>query len=202
MHCSFEICLKLGVLEGRIAESLCCLKCSVGFGTALSSEVCEWVCASVMRCSLASGTVLNGSVSACILEIPCTCSCGPCSAQVLVIWQIYRKFVLSQYLSFAACLSLWLSLLSIALFHLRFVSLFLSVTHIVSFLILSLSLVLIFPFLSLAIPFRFSPGNYSGSGYFSLSFLYSLSLVLFLSLSVIVVGGERGSVIGEGEKSE
>lgn len=59
----------------------------------------EWVCASVMRCSLASGTVLNGSVSACILEIPCTYGCGPCSAQVLVIWQIYRKFVLSISLS-------------------------------------------------------------------------------------------------------
>jgi len=71
-------------------------------------------------------------------------------------------------------------------------------------LVLSLSLVLFFLFLSLAIPFLFSPGNYSGSGNLFLSFLYSLSLVLFLSfsLSVIVVGGERGSVIGEGEKSE
>lgn len=161
---------------------------------------------SVMRCSLASGTVLNGSVSACILEIPCTCGCGPCSAQVLVIWQIYRKFVMSQYLSFAACLPCgFLFCLSLFSTYALFLFLSLSLIHGFSyFLVLSLSLVLFFLFLSLAIPFLFSPGNYSGSGNLFLSFLYSLSLVLFLSfsLSVIVVGGERGSVIGEGEKSE
>jgi len=88
------------------------------------------------------------------------------------------------------CLSsLWLSLLSIALFHLCFVSLFLSVTHVFFLFSFLIFLLLIFPFLSLAIPFRFSPGNYSGSGYFSLSFLYSLSLVLFLSFSLCYCSG-------------
>ncbi len=57
----------------------CCLKCSVDFGTVQPSEVC--VCARVgLRCSLASGTALNGSVSACSQEITSTCDCGPCSA--------------------------------------------------------------------------------------------------------------------------
>lgn len=198
MKYCFEISLKRGILEGRITmlhisheKTFVLLKMLSGF----------WNSAAVWSvCLRASGfvRVLWGVllhralfwmdlsqhvVWKSLLRVVLV-------LQVLLIWQTYRKFVLSQYLTFAACLSCCILFRSPSFPLTCYFSFSLCLTH--SFFsppfsfFHSLVLVLFFLFLSLAIPFLFSPDNYSWSGYLSLSFSYSLSLVLSLSLSLLL----------------
>lgn len=104
----------------------CCLKCSVGFATVQSSEAC--VCASgsvralwgvLLHLALFWMDLSQYVVWKSLLRVVVVLV-----LQVLLIWQTYRKFVLSQYLSSAACLPCGFLFLSLFLF----ISLFLSVS--------------------------------------------------------------------------